>query len=267
MANPVDLVKEGPIGEQTLSFLSKSKSAPNTPRPIEEIVLVTSQIEQFQMNGEELSKEMQIAMLKERLDFTEKQLLEKDRQLEHYKQLVKTLKEVLAEVSGRRYNPASIRPPPGFEQQNLQAQKFPIQGRRVRSFHNEHYQPEEEEDDPFDNNKKEKYATSWRKPPEEQTVAFDTKKESPIRENTAASKQTQNHVYKISKSVSQTALSSLTDESQLASFSRDILRSSAPIVQKQSIEQVVGNSSTPKKPGALKKVSIYDIGVQCFGGK
>jgi hypothetical protein len=43
----------------------------------------------------------QIKILKEKLDFTNNQLEEKDRQLDHYKQLVKTLKDVLSEVSGR----------------------------------------------------------------------------------------------------------------------------------------------------------------------
>ena len=95
----------GPIGEQTLPFLSKSRSAPNTPRTAEEISTILSFSEDNSLlNGGELSKELQIVMLQQKLEFTEKQLEEKDRQLEHYKQLVKTLKDVLAEVSGRRYS-------------------------------------------------------------------------------------------------------------------------------------------------------------------
>lgn len=51
---------------------------------------------------EDMSKELQIKLMKEKLDFVTKQLEEKDRQLDHYKQLVKTLKDVLSEVSGNK---------------------------------------------------------------------------------------------------------------------------------------------------------------------
>lgn len=53
-------------------------------------------------NLSSMSKDMQIEFLKEKLDFTVKQLEEKDRQLEHYKGLVTALKDVLSEVTGRQ---------------------------------------------------------------------------------------------------------------------------------------------------------------------
>src|SRR4051812_38250868 len=109
--NPDLLLNQGALGENTLPFLKMSRSAPTTPRNQEDDSAPTSFTPtRLFSNGEEhaLSKDMQIAMLKERLEFTEKQLQEKDRQLDHYKQLVKTLKDVLAEVSGRRFSPGKI---------------------------------------------------------------------------------------------------------------------------------------------------------------
>jgi hypothetical protein len=80
--------------------LFKSTSAPNTPRSIFE-----------EPTAEELGKDLQLQMLREKLEFTEKQLEEKDKQLDHYKQLVKTLKDVLAEVSNRRNHQPPIAAP------------------------------------------------------------------------------------------------------------------------------------------------------------
>jgi len=283
--NPELVLKEGPIGEQTLSFLTKSRSAPNTPRTAEELESPQFIPPQILINGEDgLSKEMQINMLKERLDFTEKQLIEKDRQLEHYKQLVKTLKDVLAELSGRRYTPANpARPPPGFENHTVpapQPQKFQIKGRKVRSFHNEYYQPEDDdEEDSFENSKKsEKSAPAWRKPLEEPSPPEiiphvpgrkETSSSSPPRETVRDlnNKAQTNQGYRITKSVSHTALSTLTDDdNQTPPPTREALRSSAPTVQKQqvSIEQVVGPTNVSKKPGALLKksqsmTSVYSV--------
>lgn len=67
----------------------------------------------FSRPEDEISKDLQIKILQDKLDFTQKQLQEKDEQLEHYKQLVKTLNDLLAEVSGRGRFPAKgilIRP-------------------------------------------------------------------------------------------------------------------------------------------------------------
>jgi hypothetical protein len=63
------------------------------------------------MSEEEMTKEMQIKLLKEKLFFVMNQLEEKDRQLDHYKQLVKTLKDVLSEVSANRGRLPSTSPP------------------------------------------------------------------------------------------------------------------------------------------------------------
>lgn len=278
-----NILKEGPVGEGPLPYSnSKSRSAPNTPRTQEDAISTTFLPSQFMLNGEdEISKEMQIAILKERLEFTEKQLVEKDRQLEHYKQLVKTLKDVLAEVSGRRYSPATgapppaiARPPPGFEQQGQTPQKFPIKGRKVRSFHQEYYQPEDlEEEDPFEfspTKKGEKLSNpSWRKPPEESQLHHDNnsslKKEVTLPSTREVNKNNQG--YRITKSVSHQALSTLTDEENQPiqpnvdnrDTTREGLRSSAPTVQKQAIEQVVGS----KKLSVLKKsqsmTSVYSV--------
>eukprot|EP01114_Cavostelium_apophysatum_P006424 TRINITY_DN1772_c0_g1_i2.p1 TRINITY_DN1772_c0_g1~~TRINITY_DN1772_c0_g1_i2.p1 ORF type:complete len:664 (-),score=198.13 TRINITY_DN1772_c0_g1_i2:87-2078(-) len=61
-----------------------------------------------QFSEDELSKEMQIKILKEKLEFVNNQLEEKDRQLDHYKQLCKTLKDLVSELSGRQRGPAAV---------------------------------------------------------------------------------------------------------------------------------------------------------------
>lgn len=76
--------------------------------------------QQSEQENEILAKDLQIKMLKDQLEFVHKQLEEKDRQLEHYKGLVKTFQELLS-VSGiglqsRTPQPTGLqRPPPGFE--------------------------------------------------------------------------------------------------------------------------------------------------------
>jgi len=132
-----------------------SRSAPNTSRD-------------GNSDDEELSKEMQIALLKEKLSFTEKQLSDKDLQLEHYKQLVKTLRDILSEMSGKQKQasnpvaapapvatPAAAAPsgrtanpaPPGFEEPKPRGNSYSIKGRKVKSFHGPEYYSKE--DEPF----------------------------------------------------------------------------------------------------------------------
>jgi len=116
---------------------------------------------------EELSKEMQIALLKEKLTFTEKQLTDKDLQLEHYKQLVKTLRDILTEMSGKQKQttppvanpvatpaapvttPSARPPPPGFDEPatKTRGNSYKIAGRKVKSFHGPEYYSKE--DEPF----------------------------------------------------------------------------------------------------------------------
>lgn len=91
------------------------------------------------LSEEELSRELQITILREKLQISEKQLEDKDVQLEHYKQMVTTLKEILADLNNRskatnatpavatsppvhttiplaRTNSSSVTPPPGFDE-------------------------------------------------------------------------------------------------------------------------------------------------------
>eukprot|EP01119_Soliformovum_irregulare_P003232 TRINITY_DN1358_c0_g1_i2.p1 TRINITY_DN1358_c0_g1~~TRINITY_DN1358_c0_g1_i2.p1 ORF type:complete len:446 (+),score=132.67 TRINITY_DN1358_c0_g1_i2:128-1465(+) len=83
---------------------------------------------------EEMSREIQIQILREKLQLSEKQLEDKDVQLEHYKQMVTTLKEILADLTNRNKpqsstspstvhstviplgRSTSVNPPPGYEQ-------------------------------------------------------------------------------------------------------------------------------------------------------
>jgi len=88
-----------------------------------------------------LNKDYQIKLLEERLSFALKQLDDKEKQIEHYKALVKTMHELLesnrAASSKERTTPnskqqslANNRTPPGFENN-----KFSIKGRKIQSFH------------------------------------------------------------------------------------------------------------------------------------
>jgi len=178
------------------------------------------------MSEEELSKEMQIKLLKEKLFFVMNQLDEKDRQLDHYKQLVKTLKDVLSEVSANRgrlpstsppqsssmtnvtqpsQSASKVRPPPGFE-----SKKNSIKGRKTRSFHtfegqdivdpsevdNWRRTTEEDDDGPFRRSSVEEIT-----PVETPTTPNSNSNGSPNSKNNPAAR--------IKKSVSQSALSSL----------------------------------------------------------
>jgi len=88
---------------------------------------------------EGISKDLQIKILEEKLAFTQRQLEEKDKQLEHYKGLVKTMQQLLERGSGSNHPKATFdlentgigKPafPPGFES------KFSIKGRKIHSFH------------------------------------------------------------------------------------------------------------------------------------
>jgi uncharacterized membrane-anchored protein YjiN (DUF445 family) len=221
--------------EQTLLLLSKSRSAPNTPRSADVNPFFNPEV--LLTHGEEISKEVHIALLRERLEFTEKQLEEKDRQLEHYKQLCKTLKEVLADLSNGRRNSGgnlptpAARPPPGFESpsnntqsppnQQGQNSKHPIKGRKIRSFHNDHYGGEglpEEGGSETSQGKK-----SWRKPSVDDGASSPPPKEpvTPRKEKTEVPRLTINTSreapqspthYKISKSVSHYSLSTIGND-------------------------------------------------------
>ncbi len=48
---------------------------------------------------EGISKDIQIKILEEKLAFTQRQLEEKDKQLDHYRQLLKAMQEILAKQS------------------------------------------------------------------------------------------------------------------------------------------------------------------------
>jgi len=75
------------------------------------------------------SKDLQIKILEEKLAFTQRQLEEKDKQLEHYKLLLKTMQELLNKQSIPLGEPKGTPVPPGFEQ------KYTIKGRKIHSFH------------------------------------------------------------------------------------------------------------------------------------
>lgn len=311
MSNNSDLImNQSPLSDNLLPFLKVSRSAPTTPRNQEEDNTSYQTPPRLFSNEEEqaLSKEMQISMLKERLEFTEKQLQEKDRQLDHYKQLVRTLKDVLAEVSGRRFS--GVRPPPGFEQQPQTPQpktKYQIKGRKVRSFHNDYYQPDDDEDEQENIEKEKSTIPAWRKHSTDENHPVETtslKKEVKIdlpstqreakelitprditphgnmedqdqssrepstRENILDSNHEVKKGFRISKSVSHTALSTLVEDAQPVptreSLQHPSLRASTGS-QSKVIEQVVGASpsSTRKSLGALKKsqsmTSVYSV--------
>jgi len=238
--------KEGPIGEQTLPFLSKSRSAPNTPRGAIETT----------PEEEELSKEMQIAFLKEKLEFTEKQLKDKDLQLDHYKQLVKTLKDVLAEVSGRRPAPGAAplapqgraqMPPPGFETKA----KYQIKGRKVRSFHNDYYalplEIEEEDPFPMKSSETEKPA-SWRKP-----LSSDEPSEtSPPKKSS-----------KIPKSASHSAISSISEDEPRESNGSGNTSGRSSLRSSGGGKKFSDGNQQKSKVGSLKKsqsmTSVYTV--------
>lgn len=57
---------------------------------------------------DDIGKDMQIKILKEKNDFLNKQLEEKDRQLDHYKQLCKTLKDLVSDLSSRQRNNSHV---------------------------------------------------------------------------------------------------------------------------------------------------------------
>ena len=62
--------------------------------------------------------------------------------------------------------PAGVRPPPGFEQQPQATQpktKYQIKGRKARSFHNDYYQPDDDEDDLEGIEKEKSTVPAWRK--------------------------------------------------------------------------------------------------------
>lgn len=122
---------------------------------------------------EMLDKDIQIKILNEKLSFALKQLEEKDKQIEHYKQMVKTLKDVLSGITsrGRPQNvPTNTRPavapPPGFEATvvtNPAVKKNSIKGRKARSFH---YETRHEEDRTQRMNEADR--ASWRKPSDDE---------------------------------------------------------------------------------------------------
>eukprot|EP01118_Nematostelium_gracile_P005502 TRINITY_DN1742_c0_g1_i1.p1 TRINITY_DN1742_c0_g1~~TRINITY_DN1742_c0_g1_i1.p1 ORF type:complete len:616 (+),score=157.55 TRINITY_DN1742_c0_g1_i1:232-2079(+) len=219
--------------DQNFGLLSRSRSAPNTPRGADVNPYFNPEL--LGHAGDEYSKEVQIALLHQRLEFMEKQLEEKDRQLEHLKGLCKTLQDLL-DVAGQRRNSsttptgATSRPPPGFESPPTNTQQPPIQptqnqnsikNRKFRSFHNDHYQSEgNSEDNSSDANQKK----SWRKPAEENpsssppkepiTPRKETKESVPrlqINTNVSRSESTSQPPspmqYKITKSVSHYSLS------------------------------------------------------------
>lgn len=155
----------------------------------------------FSRPEDEISKDLQIKILQDKLEFTQKQLQEKDEQLEHYKQLVKTLNDLLAEVSGRGRFPPKVgspfpgmtvpnstspnnnnsektvqppiaRPPPGFEN-NKQIKGKP----KAISFHSDmsanHSTTiyDSDDEDVFqrierEREKEQAQAQSWRRPPD-----------------------------------------------------------------------------------------------------
>jgi len=183
------------------------------------------------MSEEEMTKEMQIKLLKEKLFFVMNQLEEKDRQLDHYKQLVKTLKDVLSEVSANRgrlpstsppqsssmssviqhsQSASKVRPPPGFE-----SKKNSIKGRKTRSFHtfegedivepsdvdNWRRSTEEDDDHPFRRPSQEEISPVEPQSPNQNINSNGSANHSPNSKSNPAAR--------IKKSVSQSALSSL----------------------------------------------------------
>lgn len=93
--------------------------------------------------ADDMAKEnIHVKILNERLENAQKELEEKDKQLEHYKQLVKTLKDVLADVTARGAS-AQVNVQNGNNAKPLVKSssansKKSIAGRRAKSFNNDY---------------------------------------------------------------------------------------------------------------------------------
>lgn len=273
-----------------LSPVSRSRSAPTTPRGGGDEGVHTSlaELQEMTKEMEQMPKDMQIALLKEKLSFTVKQLDEKERQLDQYKQMVATLQDVLTEVTANRQRNTQVRPPPGFEPK---VQKYPIMGRKVRSFHHRSDFTDEEREHDRDIGRDNGSATSgglmngrgtdksWRKAADE-SPSFPSSTLEPLSfAQKARSGPSNAPVSKsgMTKSVSTNALSDHLQategwEAAERESKKDLEKSSSrgtapPNVTIQRKPEVVGNASpssvAKKREGTLKKsqsmTSMYSV--------